>query len=155
MVGASILNFNQRDIVKTRRNCFFPYVLFSSMWQQQHTYLLSTLVHPSLHPRPAILDTQASAQGYGSSSSGLNCFAVEKDRPCFEYQALSLVVLLYPFLADQYTTLSLNIRLFQTNFSVFYFTFFFSLNGFSTLSREEQIAATYLRLCLVHVDILV
>lgn len=37
---------------------------------------------------------------------------------------LSLIVLLYPFLADQYTTLSLNIRIFWNHLSVFYLTFF-------------------------------
>ena len=156
-MGASILNFDQRDIVKTRRNCFFPCISSTSMWQQQHIYLCSTLTPPHLCPPPASLThNKLVHKGTAAVVLWTESYCSWNGQMCFEYQGLfppSLIVLLYPFLADQYITLSLNIRIFQTHFSVFYFNF--SLNGFNMMSRKKLIAANYLRLCLVHVDFLV
>lgn len=151
-MGASVLNFDQRNIVKTRRNCFtFPLILCDN-----NTTLISVvpsrLLPCALHLHPWHTTGQWTRVWQQFLWTELKCSG--NGQICFEYQVLSLVVLLYPILADEHITLSLNIRIFQTHFSVFYFTFL-SLNGFYVMSRKEQIAATYLRLCLVHVDFLV
>lgn len=154
-MGASILNFDQRDIVKTRRNCVCPCISFTSMWQQPHTYVRSTLAPPPLCPQPAFLTHKLVHNGMTAvplhwivlKLKRTDTFWVPSSFPPFPH---SFTV---PFLADQYITLSLNIRIFWNHFSVFYFTF--SLNGFYVMSRKALIAATYLRLCLVYVDFLV
>lgn len=133
-MGASILNFDQRDIVKTRQNCFFPYISFTSMWQLQHTYLRSTLASSALRPPPVSL-THDMLVHKGMTAAPLDWIVLTwngRHDLSTKLFPLSLVVLLYPFLADQYIILSLNIRIFQTHF--LYFIWLFSLNGFYVMS---------------------
>ena len=100
------------------------------MWQLQHTYLRSTLASSALRPPPVSL-THDMLVHKGMTAAPLDWIVLTwngRHDLSTKLFPLSLVVLLYPFLADQYIILSLNIRIFQTHF--LYFIWLFSLNGF-------------------------
>lgn len=125
-MGASILNFDQRDIVKTRRNCVFPCISFTSLWWQPHTYVSSPVAPPPLCPPPAFLTHKVVHNGMTAVSlhwivlklKWTDTFLSIKLLPPFPH---SFTV---PVLADQYITLSLNFRIFWNHFFCILFTFF-------------------------------
>lgn len=108
VVGASILNFDQRDIVKTRRNCFFP-LTFPLLLCDNSSTLISVvplrLLPCALHLHPSHARSSLTRVWQQFLRTVLYWSEVDRHVLCTKLFPLSLVVLLYPFLADQYTTL--------------------------------------------------
>lgn len=119
-VGASVMNFDQRDIVKISRKCFFSCISFTYLWQQPHTSVCS-----SLAPTPALsLLSWLKLVHKGLTAAPPHWNVSKLKRHLLSLFPVALIVLLYPFLADQYITLSLNISIFSNHSFVFYFNFF-------------------------------
>lgn len=125
-VGASVMNFDQRDIVKTSRNSVFSLVFPLLICDNIRT-LLSVV---ALLPPQLCLLSWLKLVHKGLTAAPPHWNVSKLKWHLLSLFPVALIVLLYPFLADQYITLSLNISIFSNHSCILFWFLFFRENAF-------------------------